>query len=148
MNSVQDYIESLSGDRKEAFLELRQIILNQLPDGFEECMSYGMIGFVVPHKLYPKGYHCTPALPLPFINMVMRKDIVTLYHMGLYADPVLMNWFQTKYNEGNFGKLDMGKSCIRFKKTAQIPFALIGELAQKISVTQWIQSYEKAFLKK
>jgi hypothetical protein len=111
-------------------------------------MNYGMIGYVVPHTLYPKGYHCSPELPLPFVNLVIRKDIITFYHMGLYADPAMLSWFEKEYIEETGKKPDMGKSCIRFKKTTPIPFTLIGELMQKISAEQWIERYEAAFVKK
>jgi len=107
-----------------------------------------MIGYVVPHALYPKGYHCSPELPLPFVNLVIRKEIITFYHMGLYADPAMLSWFEAEYMKETGKKPDMGKSCIRFKKTTPIPFTLIGELMQKISPAQWIKRYEAAFVKK
>ena len=132
------YIEQLDGQRKPEFLELRKVIVENLPKGFEECISYGMIGYVVPHSIYPAGYHCTPKLPLPFLNLVMRKDIITFYHMGLYSDEKLLNWFKDEYSKFTKLKLDMGKSCVRFKKSSAIPYALIGELMQKVSVEEWI----------
>ena len=149
MSDVKAYIDALqTGDRKDAFLKFRDAILSVLPVGFEETMNYGMIGYVVPHRLYPKGYHCSPKLPLPFANLVLRKDIITLYHMGLYADAQLLAWFEQEYMNETGKKPDMGKSCIRFKKTTPIPFQLIGSLMQKISPEQWIEQYEAAFLKK
>lgn len=146
--SVSAYLDSLSGQRKEEFLALRDVILKNIPSGFEECMNYGMLGYVVPHSLYPNGYHCTPELPLPFANIVMRKDIITLYHMGIYADGKILSWFKDEYSKQVSTKLDMGKSCIRFKKTTPIPFQLIGSLMQKISPEHWIERYEAAFVKK
>ena len=140
---VQQYIEQLEGTRKPEFLELRKVIIENLPKGFEECISYGMIGYVVPHSIYPAGYHCTPKLPLPFLNLVMRKDIITFYHMGLYSDEKLLNWFKDEYSKFTKLKLDMGKSCVRFKKSSAIPYALIGELMQKVSVEEWITRYEE-----
>ncbi len=140
---VQQYIEQLEGTRKPEFLELRTVIIENLPKGFEECISYGMIGYVVPHSIYPAGYHCTPKLPLPFLNLVMRKDIITFYHMGLYSDEKLLNWFKDEYSKFTKLKLDMGKSCVRFKKSSAIPYALIGELMQKVSVEEWITRYEE-----
>jgi len=137
------YIEQLDGQRKPEFLELRKVIVENLPKGFEECISYGMIGYVVPHSIYPAGYHCTPKLPLPFLNLVMRKDIITFYHMGLYSDEKLLNWFKDEYSKFTKLKLDMGKSCVRFKKSSAIPYALIGELMQKVSVEEWITRYEE-----
>ena len=140
---VQQYIEQLEGPRKPEFLELRTVIVENLPKGFEECIGYGMIGYVVPHSIYPAGYHCTPKLPLPFINIVMRKDIITLYHMGLYSDEKLLDWFKDEYSKFTSLKLDMGKSCVRFKKSGEIPYALIGALLQKVSVEDWVLIYEE-----
>ena len=115
-----------------------------MPKGFEETMSYGMIGYVVPHSLYPSGYHCNPKLPLPFISIASQKNFVALYHMGLYADAALMEYFKAGYAASDAGKLDMGKSCIRFKKLDRIPYELLGELCEKMSVADWIQTYESA----
>ena len=140
---VQQYIDQLEGPRKPEFLELRQIIVDNLPKGFEECIGYGMIGYVVPHSIYPAGYHCTPKLPLPFLNLVMRKDIITFYHMGLYSDEKLLDWFKDEYSKFTKLKLDMGKSCVRFKKSGDIPYALIGALMQKVSVEDWVLIYEE-----
>ena len=140
---VQQYIDQLEGTRKPEFLELRKIIVDNLPKGFEETIGYGMIGYVVPHSIYPAGYHCTPKLPLPFLNLVMRKDIITFYHMGLYSDEKLLNWFKDEYSKFTKLKLDMGKSCVRFKKSSVIPYSLIGELMQKVSVDEWISRYEE-----
>jgi len=140
---VQQYIDQLEGTRKPEFLELRKIIVENLPKGFEETIGYGMIGYVVPHSIYPSGYHCTPKLPLPFINIVMRKDIITLYHMGLYSDEKLLDWFKDEYSKFTKLKLDMGKSCVRFKKSGDIPYALIGALLQKVSVEDWVLIYEE-----
>ena len=140
---VQQYIEQLEGPRKPEFLELRKVIVDNLPKGFEECIGYGMIGYVVPHSIYPAGYHCTPKLPLPFLNLVMRKDIITFYHMGLYSDEKLLVWFKDEYSKFTSLKLDMGKSCVRFKKSGDIPYALIGALMQKVSVEDWVLLYEE-----
>ena len=128
-------------------LKLREVIKNNLPEGFEEAMSYGMLGFVVPHSIYPKGYHCDPKLPLPFISLASQKNFIALYHMGIYADENLLNWFLVEYPKHCKTKLDMGKSCIRFKKMEDIPFELISELAKRVSVTDWIKKYETAFNK-
>jgi hypothetical protein len=138
----EEYLEILPADRKQAIGELRKILLENLPDGFSEIMNYGMIGYVVPHTLYPKGYHCSPEQPLPFINIASQKNFIALYHLGLYADQSLLEWFVQEYPKYSKAKLDMGKSCIRFKKVAQIPFNLIGELAAKITPAEWINIYE------
>ena len=140
---VQQYIDQLEGPRKPEFLELRKVIVDNLPKGFEETIGYGMIGYVVPHSIYPAGYHCTPKLPLPFLNLVMRKDIITFYHMGLYSDEKLLVWFKDEYSKFTSLKLDMGKSCVRFKKSGDIPYALIGALMQKVSVEDWVLIYEE-----
>jgi uncharacterized protein YdhG (YjbR/CyaY superfamily) len=140
----EEYIDSLPTERKEAMQQLRKVIRKNLPKGFTEGMSYGMIGYVVPHTRYPAGYHCNPKQPLPFMNLASQKNYIALYHMGLYADKKLLKWFVDEYSKQNKAKLDMGKSCIRFKKPEQIPFKLIGELAAKITPQEWIAFYEKS----
>ncbi|MBN1337941.1 MAG: DUF1801 domain-containing protein [Bacteroidales bacterium] len=136
------YIEQLPGERKEAMTRLRHIITANLPDGFSECMSYGMIGYVIPHSVYPSGYHCDPALPLPFMSIASQKNHISVYHMGLYADEKLMGWFLEEYPKHSKAKPDIGKSCIRFKKPENIPFELICELAGKMQAQEWISLYE------
>jgi uncharacterized protein YdhG (YjbR/CyaY superfamily) len=143
--SPEDYINQLTEDRKELVSLLRKTVRENLPDGFVETISYGMIGYVVPHTLYPEGYHCDPKLPLPFLNIASQKNFVALYHMGLYANAELMDWFIAEYTKFSKAKLDMGKSCIRFKKPEQIPFDLIAELAKKLTVESWIRLYEAKF---
>ncbi len=145
--TVKEYIAELPEDRRKAIAQLQKVIKKNLPKGFEEVMSYGMIGYVVPHKLYPLGYHCDPKLPLPFLNIASQKNSINLYHMGIYADATLYKWFTEAHAKASPKKLDMGKSCIRYKNEADIPFDLIGELASKISVKEWIQLYESAFRK-
>lgn len=143
--TVSEYMESLEPSRKEAMTKLRKAILDNLPKGFEETMSYGMIGYVVPHSIYPDGYHCDPKLPLPFMNIASQKNFIAVYHMGIYADQKLMDWFLQEFPNHSKSKLDMGKSCIRFKKMDQIPFELIGELSKKMSVKEWTDLYLKTF---
>lgn len=142
-----EYIESLSEDRKEAILKIREAIFKNLPKGFEEIMNYGMLGYVVPHSIYPKGYHCDPKLPLPFMGLASQKNNISFYHMGIYADKKLLDWFVSEYPKHVKSKLDMGKSCIRFKKMNEIPHALIGELVGKLSPEKWIELYESSFTK-
>lgn len=144
-NTPDHYVSQLPKDRVAPIEALREAIKNKLPPGFEETMSYGMIGYVVPHALYPEGYHCDPKLPLPFMNIASQKNFVAIYHMGIYASPELMEWFTTEYPQHAKGKLDMGKSCIRFKKPDQIPFQLIGELAGKMTVEDWVALYKSVF---
>ena len=141
----EQYLSELPEDRKEGMLKLRNAIKENLPQGFEEVISYGMLGYVVPHSIYPSGYHCDPKLPLPFINLASQKNFIALYHMGIYANKNLESWFVSEYPKHVKTKLDMGKSCIRFKKMDDIPFDFIGELAAKLSVEDWISNYEKAF---
>jgi uncharacterized protein YdhG (YjbR/CyaY superfamily) len=139
----EQYIEQLPEDRKEYISKLRKVILENLPKGFAEEMSYGMIGYVVPKSVYPEGYHANPELPLPFINIASQKNHIAVYHSGIYADKNLMDWFLQEYPKHSKTKLDMGKSCLRFKKTEHIPFELIGELAGKMTVKKWVEIYEK-----
>lgn len=147
MTSVEEYIQKIEpSEKKEAFSQLRQIILENLPKGFEETISYGMVSYVVPHSLYPKGYHCNPEQPLPFLSVAAQKNFIALYHMGIYADNHLLEWFTKEYPKHSNQKLDMGKSCIRFKKYDKIPYLLVGELIQKVDVPMWIQIYESQIL--
>jgi uncharacterized protein YdhG (YjbR/CyaY superfamily) len=141
--TINEYVSEIPQDRIEAFQKLRDTISQNLDPEFVECMSYGMIGYVVPHEIYPAGYHCDPKLPLPMMNLASQKNFIALYHMGIYANENLMEWFKTEYSKVCKTKLDMGKSCIRFKKMNDIPFDLIGELCKKMTVNQWIDCYEK-----
>ncbi len=144
-NTPEHYLEQLPDDRKKPMTELRKVILDNLPKGFEETLGYGMLGYVVPLALYPAGYHCNPKDPLPFINIASQKNFIALHHMGMYADPELLAWFQEEFPKHSSRKLDMGKSCIRFKNVEHIPFELIGALVQKMNPAQWIYLYETAF---
>jgi hypothetical protein len=144
--TVEGYLKELPADRQEAMNKLRKVILKNLPKGFKEGMSYGMVGYYVPHSIYPNGYHCNPKLPLPFAALASQKNAVTLYHMGIYGDPKLSKWFVDEYSKAGAGKLDMGGSCIRFKKIENIPYQLIGELCSKVTVQKWIEVYEKNHL--
>ena len=142
-NSPDEYILKLPEERSAPMQKLREVILQNIPKGFEETMSYGMIGYVVPHKIYPAGYHVDPKLPLPFINLASQKKYIALYHSGVYADRDIHDWFVAEYPKHCKTKLDMGKSCIRFKRIDQIPYELIGELVQKMTPEQWIGIYEE-----
>ena len=139
------YIKELPADRKQAVSELRNIILKNIPEGFKEVMSYGMLGYVVPHEIYPAGYHCNPKLPLPFVCIASQKNFIAFYHMGIYANPKLLRWFVEEYPKHSKSKLDMGKSCVRFIKPEHIPYKLIGEIMKKMSVENWVEVYEKNF---
>lgn len=144
----EDYIDQVPEERKETLKKLRKTIKDNLPKGFEEGIQYGMIGYFVPHSIHPDGYHCTPEIPLPFMSFASQKNSVNLYHMGLYANKALYDWFVAEYPKHSKRKLDMGKSCIRFKNMEDIPFELIGELASKITVEKWIDVYETSFKRK
>lgn len=138
----ESYIAQTADDKREALAKLRETLIKNLPSGFQETIGYNMLCYVVPKSTYPAGYHCDPKLPLPFISVAAQKNFIALYHMGIYAEPELLEWFTTEYAKHSKTKLDMGKSCIRFKKPDAIPFDLIAELAGKITVQDWIERYE------
>lgn len=145
--TVQEILENIPADRAESFLRLHQTIIQNLPTGFEAAISYGGLGYVVPHSIYAPGYHCKPSEPLPFAGIASQKNSINLYHMGIYSKPSLLEWFVAEYPKQSAQKLDMGKSCIRFKKVNDIPFELIGELMTKMSVQEWISLYESTLKK-
>jgi len=147
-NSAEVYIDQVPEERKSTLEKLRKTIKKNLPKGFEEGIQYGMIGYYVPHSIYPEGYHCTPSEPLPFMSFASQKNSINLYHSGIYAVPEIHEWFVSEYPKHSKRKLDMGKSCIRFKKIEEIPFELIGELASKLTVDEWVAIYEKNVKKK
>ena len=146
-NSISEYLVNIPEERKIVMQKLISTIGKNLPNGFTEQLGYGMPAWVVPHSLYPDGYHCSPELPLPFMNVASQKNFIALYHMGIYANPELMQWFVNEYPKHCSRKLDMGKSCIRFKKIEEIPFELIAELCTKMTSKNWIELYENKFKK-
>ncbi|MBL7925092.1 MAG: DUF1801 domain-containing protein [Bacteroidia bacterium] len=143
--TVKDILINLPEDRVIPFNKLHEVIVKNLPKGFEAAISYGGLGYVVPHSLYPAGYHCKPEEPLPFAGIASQKGSINFYHMGLYSDPELLKWFVDEYPKHSKQKLDMGKSCVRFKKMEEIPYKLIGELMKKMSAAAWIERYEAAY---
>lgn len=143
----EQYIAEAPEERQAFLNKLRKTIKDHLPKGFEECMQYGMIGYVVPKSIYPNGYHCKPETPLPFMSFASQKNSINLYHSGIYSQPELHDWFVAEYPNHCKRKLDMGKSCIRFKKAEEIPFDLIAELCKKMEVDEWISIYEAAIKK-
>ena len=143
MQTISEYLETLEGEMKIATTAVYSTILQNIPEGFQAEISYKMIGFVVPHSIYPAGYHCTPKLPLPFMSIAAQKNGVVLHHLGIYADDSLKNWLETEYPKHTKTKLDLGKGCIRFKKINEIPLELIAELAKKMTVQDWISCYEQ-----
>lgn len=140
--TVDEYIASLPEDRRSAISAIRKVVNKNLPKGFEERMSYGMMGWAVPLKTYPAGYHCDPKQPLPFMGLASQKQYISFYTMCLYSDEKELEWFKNEWAKHSSKKLDMGKSCIRFKKPEDIPLTLIGELASRITPKQWIDIYE------
>ena len=148
VKSVEEYIAALPEGRKPIIEKLRKVILDNLPEGYEEQLSYGMIGYVVPLSRYPKGYHAKEGEPLPFLSLASQKNHIALYHMGLYGKPKLEEWFVKAYADRVPTKLDMGKSCIRFKNPDHIPYDLVAELCQKMSVDEFIAIYEDSLNKK
>lgn len=146
--TVEEILMNVPADRAEAFNKLHEVIVKNLPKGFEPAISYGGLGYVVPHSLYPAGYHCKKEEPLPFAAIASQKNTINFYHMGVYAQPDLYNWFVSEFPKHSQQKLDMGKSCVRFKKMDDIPYALIGELMQKMSAQEWIDLYEGLYVKK
>ena len=145
--TVDEILTNLPSDRVEPFNKLHDVIIKNLPKGFEAAISYGGLGYVVPHTLYPAGYHCNPIEPLPFAGIASQKNSINFYHMGIYSDPKLLNWFVSEYPKHSKQKLDMGKSCVRFKKLGEITYTLIGELMKKMSVKDWIDFYETTLKK-
>lgn len=147
-STPEEYIAQVPEERKEVLEKLRETIKENLPDGFQEGIQYGMIGYFVPLSVYPDGYHCTPNEPLPFMSFASQKNSINLYHSGIYAIPKIHDWFVNEYPKHSKRKLDMGKSCIRFKKVDEIPFDLIAELCSKITIEEWIDVYETNIKKK
>ncbi|WP_026752290.1 DUF1801 domain-containing protein [Sediminibacterium sp. C3] len=143
--TVEEYLKQIPEEQKVMFNQIRDCIVQNLPAGFSEVMNYGMIGYVVPHSIYKDGYHCDPKLPLPFMALAAQKNFIAFYHMGIYAQPALYDWFTKSYIKATPTKLDIGKSCLRFKKTAIVPYALIGELVQKMTPQEWIHLYESQY---
>ena len=146
--TVMDILSNIPSERAEHFNQLHDTIVKNLPIGFEAAISYGGLGYVIPHTLYPAGYHCKSIEPLPFAGISSQKNSINFYHMGMYSDPLLYEWFVSEYPKHSKQKLDIGKSCVRFKKLEEIPFELIGELMRKMSAQEWINLYESKLKKK
>lgn len=146
-NNVEEYYSNIPEERETAMNKLRQTISDSLPEGFEESLSYGMPGWEVPHSIYPDGYHCKTEEPLPFMGLASQKNSINFYHMGMYANPSLLEWFVNEYPKHCIRKLDMGKSCVRFKKIEEIPYDLIAELCHKMTPKEWIEIYERKIKK-
>ena len=139
----EEYLAALPSDRRQAVGRLREVLRGNLPEGFEEAIDYGMLSYVVPHSLYPAGYHVDPKRPLPFIALASQKQYVSLYHLGLYDGPLLA-WFRTAWPKHSRARLDLGKCCLRLRNLDEIPYGLIGELAGRMTPRQWIETYKAA----
>ena len=145
--TAEEYIAQLPEERKAPITKLNNLIKKHMPKGLEAGMGYGMLAYYVPKSIYPDGYHCKPFPPLPFINLASQKNFIALCHAGMYAKKELYDWFVSEYPKYSKYKLDMGKSCVRFKKIEDIPYDLIKLLLDKMSVKEWIDIYEKALKK-
>lgn len=141
--TVEEYLAELSPDRREAINAVRKVILDNLPAGFEETMQYGMISYVVPFKLFPAGYHCDPSQPLCFAGLASQKNHMSLYLMTVYGHKETKNWFVKAY-KATGKKLDMGKSCVRFKKHEDLPLEVIGQAIARVPVDKYIKAYQDA----
>jgi Domain of unknown function (DU1801) len=148
--TLEEYLAQITPEtRKEAVGKLRRAILENLPPVFEEGLHGGLLSYHVPKSVYPDGYHCDPDAPLPFISIAAnKKNHIALYHMGLYADAALSQWFVSEYPKHCPTKLDMGKSCVRFKNLRSIPYGLVAELVRKMSVPDYITRYETTYKNK
>jgi hypothetical protein len=141
--TVEQYLQALPVDRRAAINAVREVILGSLPKGYEERITYGMIGYVVPHSLYPKGYHCDPKQPLPLAFLGSQKNHMAIYLMNVYGDPATEKWFRKAW-EASGKKLDMGKSCVRFKKVEDVALEVIGQVIARTPVKNYIDRIEKA----
>ena len=142
--TVQEYLNELPTNRREAISAVRGVILANLPKGYEECMSYGMVGYVVPHSIYPKRYQCNPKVPLPFVNLGSQKNHMALHLMCCYCDPKLKAWFEKAWKDAG-KQFDMGGGCVRFKKLEDVPLEVIGQLVASLPVDVYIRRIEKVF---
>lgn len=138
--SVAGYLESLPPDRRAAIEAVRAAVNSRLPAGYEEGIQYGMIGWYVPHTLFPQGYHCDPAQPLPFASLASQKNYMSLYLMCLYADEAHRRWFEQAFARSG-KKLDMGKACVRFKRVEELPLEVIGEAVARVPVEKYVARY-------
>jgi len=150
--TVDAYLASLPDDRRAAISAVRKVILDNLDPAFEEGISYGMIGYCLPHKLYPSGYHCDPKQPLPYAGLASRKDSMSLYMMFLYIGEQgsgpggESDWFETEWRKTG-KKLDMGKACVRFKKVEDIPLELIAEAFRRVPAKTFVATYDNVMAK-
>lgn len=143
--TVAQYLQELPADRRAAMEAVRKVVNANLDKDFEEGMQYGMIGWYVPHRVFPAGYHCDPKQPLPFAALASQKNYMSLYMMSVYADAEEEGWMRRKFEQAG-KKLDMGKCCIRFKKLEDLPLDVIGEAIARVPAARHIEHYEKSLL--
>jgi hypothetical protein len=148
VSTVEEYIAAIPENRRSIIVKLRNIILSNLSEGYAEEISSGMINYVIPLSRYPKGYHVKKNEPLPFIALASQKHYIALYHMGLYSNKDLKEWFINEYANHVKTKLDMGKVCIRFKNLDHVPYNLIAQLCQKMTVDEYIDLYDRMMFSK
>ncbi|HEB52752.1 MAG TPA: DUF1801 domain-containing protein [bacterium] len=142
--TVEQYLDGLPLDRRVAIEAVRQVVLDNLGPGFEEGIQYGMIGYFVPHSVYPNGYHCDPRQPLPYLSLAAQKNHFAIYLMGLYMDPDGAAWFERAWRATG-KKLDMGRACVRFKKLEDVPLDVVAEAIRRMPAKRYIATYEAAF---
>jgi uncharacterized protein YdhG (YjbR/CyaY superfamily) len=146
-STVEEYLAALPKDRREALDAIRKVIRKNLPKGYEEGIQYGMIGYFVPHSLYPAGYHCDPKQPLPFVHLASQKNHMAIYLFCLYMDEEAMERFTTAWQQTG-KKLDMGKSCVRFKKLDQVALDVVADAIRAIPVKDFVAHYDASRPKK
>lgn len=140
--NIKEYLAELPEDRRKAIKIVRDVILKNLPKGYEEILQNGAIGYVVPHSIYPAGYHCDPKQPLPYVGLASQKNHMAIYMMCIYSDPDQEKWFRDAWTKTGL-KLDMGKSCVRFKKIEDVPLDVVGKAIKRVPVKKFIDFYEK-----
>lgn len=141
--TVAAYLNELPADRRAAIEAVRNVILANLDKDYEEGMQYGMIGYYVPHRVYPAGYHCDPKQPLPFANLASQKNYMSIYLMGVYGSSGLAQWFNQAWAASG-KKLDMGKCCVRFKKIEDVALDVIAEAIRRQTTAKYVEQYESA----
>lgn len=141
--TVEAYLETLPTDRRAAIEAVRKVILENLDEGYEEGMQYGMIGYYVPHRVYPAGYHCDPKQPLPFATLGSQKGYMSVYLMCVYGHGATRSWFVDAWKKAG-KKLDMGRSCVRFKKLEDLALDVIGEAIRRVPARKYIEFVESA----
>lgn len=145
--TVKEYLAELPEDRRNAIEAVRKTILENLPEGYEEIMQYGMVSYVVPLSLYPDGYLGKKDTPLPYACLASQKNHMAVYLMNIYGDKAAEKWFKEEYKKSG-KRIDIGKSCVRFKKLENLPLEVIGQAVARTPVKKYIELYEKSRKKK